>query len=655
MSVDLYQAGMSGLISAQQQLATTGHNIANVNTEGFNRQRAEQSTAVGSAFGGNFLGSGTYVNDIVRIYNQFSYKEQLNNTTKLGAAESNEQSLDQLNEIMSFSGQALMSSIEQFYQAVNGITDNPSDLGLRSIALNQAGILSSDFQSLNQNFDQLEKSTNGEITQIASQISEISSELATINDQILNNYQGRTAGQPNDLLDKRDQLITSLAEYTNVNTVTDQNGVMTVMIGNGSTLVAGTTALSVAISAGDPDPLQTQISLVGTNSSAALNPASLGGSLTAKFEFRDEHLKQTRSEVNRLAMAISEKLNSIQQQGLDLNQQQGANLFTDINSSLLQDSRVLTSNSNNGTLTAQVEIVDIALIPTDEFEITYDGSDYVMTNLNNGSTETLTFTAPNTYSTNQGFNFISTGGVIATDDSFIIRPSENSAALMEMVLTDGKGLAASSAVQITPSSNNVSAGTIEISQVYDPVNARVDMDMSVEILENPPGTYTYTVTDNLGTTSAPQSYTPPSQMIDLPLTGTSTFQVEIKGMPAGLAPNAPEAFNFTDAFGVGNGTNALALALSQEQNILNGNSETFTQSLSITTSVVGSKASSATLIADTAEALRTQAYNRNQSTSGVNLDEEAANLIKFQQAYQASSQIISVANTIFDTLLAAAR
>ncbi|MGJ8692795.1 MAG: flagellar hook-associated protein FlgK [Thalassotalea sp.] len=656
MSVDLYQTGMSGLIAAQQQLATTGHNIANVNTEGYSRQRADQSTLGAGTLGGNFLGSGTYVNDITRIYDQFSYKEQLHNTTKLGAAQASEKSLDQLNDIMSFSGQALMTSIEQFYQSVNGITDNPSDLGLRSIALNQANILSSDFKSLSQNFDQLEKAANGEITQIANQITEISRELAVINDQILNNYNGGNSGKPNDLLDTRDQLITRLAEYTNVNTVTDQNGVMTVMIGNGSTLVAGKTALSVRINAGDPDPLETKISLVGANSSAVLNPDSLGGALSAKFAFRDDNLKQARSEVNRLAMAISEKLNGIQAQGLDLNQQQGANIFTDINSAALQASRVLTPSDNAGNLTAQVAITDINLIPTDEFEVEYDGTNYVMTNLATRETETLTLVAANTYSSSKGFDFITTGGAAVAEDKFIIRPSENSAALIETTLTAGAGIAASSAVHITPSANNVSTGKMAVSQVYDPVNARADMNMRVDLLESPVGTFLYTVTDSSGTTSAPQSYTPPSQFIDLPLSpATATFQIELKGTPSGIAPNAPETFTFTDAFGTGNSSNALALALSQEQNILNGGSETFTQNLGIITSTVGSKAKSAELISDTAQALYTQAFNRNQATSGVNLDEEAANLIKFQQAYQASSQIISVANTIFDTLLAAAR
>lgn len=655
MSINLYQTGVSGLLAAQQQLATTGHNISNVNTEGYNRQRAEQDAAIGLYYGDGFVGAGTYVNDITRIYNQFSYKEQLSNSSKLGQATASSESLDQLNEIMSYSGKSLNNSIELLYQSVNGITDNPSDLGLRTIALNQASVLSADFQSLNENFDQMEKAVNGEISNIVSKVSDISRELAAINEQVLNNANLSVNGQPNDLLDSRDRLISELSEYTTVRTISDQNNVMTVMIGTGSTLVAGTTALSLGVVPGDPDPLATEVVLVGNNSSVKLQNSTLGGSLSGRLTFRDEHLKDAKNEVNILAMGLSETLNNIQKQGLDLNEQQGQNIFTDINAAQLQTSRVLIPNGNAGNLSAQIEITDISLISIDEYEVEYDGANYVMTNLNNGETETLALTAANTYSSTQGFNFITTGGVAINEDKFTIRAAENSAALMEMTLADGKGIAASSAVQITPSSNNVSPGSIEIAQVYDPVNARLDMDMTIAVIESTPGNFTYTVTDNTGTTSAPQPYTPPSQMVDLPLTGTATFQVEIKGMPSGLPPSAPEIYEFTDAYGLGNSTNALALASSQEESILNGSTETFTQTLSRTTAQVGSKASSAELIFDTSQALYTQAFNRNQSTSGVNLDEEAANLIKFQQAYQASSQIISVANTIFDTLLAAAR
>ena len=660
MTVSLYQTGVSGLLASQQQLATTGHNITNVNTEGYTRQRAEQSSAVGLQSGSNYMGSGTYVQDITRLYDQFSYKEQLLNKSSLASADALDGSLNQLNDIMSFSGQAIMNSVGQFYQALNGVADNPSDLGLRSIVLNQAEILSSDFRALNQNFDELEKSINGEVEQIAQKVSNISVELAKINETILQEQGIIQTGQPNDLLDKRDQLVTELSQYTKVNTIEDSNGVMTVMIGQGTTLVAGITPLTVSVEAGDPDPLKMQLGLVGPNSTVAINGSTLGGSLAASFEFRDEHLMQVRSEINRLAMAISSTLNESQADGLDLNARQGTNIFTDINTTTLQQSRVLSPLSNGGNLQAQVNITDVSLLPTDEFEVRYDGTDYIMTNMSTGQSENLgapgSGTPAGTHTTSFGFEFIETSGAPANDDSYIIRPTENSAALMQATLNDSSAIAASSAVDITPSDNNISSGKIDIVNMIDPINAQAAMPMRIDVLESPPGTFNYTITDNTNTTSAPIAYTPPSQVIDLPpLPATATFQVEISGQPSGLAPNSPEQFFIGDAFGVGNSSNAVSMALTQEQGVTNGGKETFSQSLAVSTSVVGSKSSSATLVAETAEALFTQAYNGNQATSGVNLDEEAANLLKFQQAYQAASKIISTANTIFDTILSAVR
>ena len=656
MTVSLYQTGVSGLLASQQQLATTGHNIANVNTDGYTRQRAEQNSAQGLYSGDSFIGGGTYVQDITRLYDKFSYKEQLLNTSNLGNADSLNGRLNQLNEIMSFSGEAIINSVNQFYQSVNGVADDPSDLGLRSIVLNQAEILSSDFRSLNQNFDELEKSVNGGIEQVALKISDISLELAKINETILQAKDLTQAGQPNDLLDKRDQLITELGQYTKVNTIEDNNGVMTVMIGQGTTLVAGITPLTVRVESGDPDPLKTQLRLVGPNSTVAIEGNKLGGSLAASFEYRDEDLAQVRNEINRLAMAISETLNKSQSDGLDLNGQQGANLFSDINTKALQQSRVLSPSNNSGDLQAQVNITDVSLLPADEFEVRYNGAIYTITNTTTGQSENLGAAGTGTHTTSFGFEFIETSGTPANDDSYIIRPTENSAASMQVTLTDSAGIAASSAVEITPSDHNVSAGGIAIVDMFDPVIAQAAMPMRIDVLESPSGTFNYTITDNTNTTSAPIAYTPPSQVISLPpLPSTAAFQVEISGEPSGSGPNAPEQFFIGDAFGLGNSHNAVSMAKTQELGVANGGKETFSQSLAVSTSVVGSKASSATLNAETAQALFTQAFNRNQETSGVNLDEEAANLLKFQQAYQASSQIISVANTIFDTILAAVR
>jgi flagellar hook-associated protein 1 FlgK len=666
MSVSLYQSGVSGLLAAQQQLATTGHNIANVNTDGYNRQRADQNASVGLNNGNNYIGGGTYIQDITRLYDQFSHKEQLLNQSKLGSADSLHARLTQLDQVMSTSGNAVIGSLDKFYQALNGIADNPNDSGLRTIVLNQASILSNDFNELTSNFDNMTKAVNGEIGQVANRISEISNELANLNKSIMHSQSPSQGGQPNDLLDKRDQLVGELSQFTRVTTITDDNNLMTVMIGQGTTLVAGITPMTLQVSAGEPNAQETKLSLVSNNSSVAINASTLGGSLAANFEFRDEHLTQSRTEIDRLAMAISSTLNNSQASGLDLNGLQGANIFTDINSTQLQQGRSLAHSSNTGNTQVQITITDVSKLSTDEFEVRFDGPNFTLYNLTSGATSDLglpgsgTPAGTHTASPDVGFSFVETNATLPSvpvaGDTFSIIPTKNSAALMEATLKDGNAIAASTAVDITPSDNNVSAGSIAIVGMFDPVNAQLAMPMRIDVLEVSTGVFTYTITDNTNTTSAPIAYTPPSQEIDLPpLPSAATFTIEISGEPSGTGPNAPEQFFIGDAFGVGNGNHAVAMAKTQEVGVTNGGKETFSKSLAVSTSVVGAKASNAELTADTAQALFTQAYNRNQSTSGVNLDEEAANLLKFQQAYQAASQIISTANTIFDTILAAVR
>jgi flagellar hook-associated protein 1 FlgK len=664
MSISLYNTGVSGLLSAQQQLATTGNNIANVNTDGYNRQRAEQNASIGLYTGGNYIGGGTYIEDVRRVYDQFSYKEQLLSQTNLSHSDSLHIDLTQLNEVMTFSGGAVNSSLDEFYKAVNSVTDNPSDLGLRNMVINQAKILSSDFNSLNDNFDQMVKSTNGEIEQIAIHISQISKEIASINEQVLHS-QNPVSGRPNDLLDTRDRLVTDLSKYTSVHTVTDDNSVMSVMIGNGATLVAGITPMSVAVSAGDPDPNKTVLNIVSPNSAVQLNGSVVGGEIAAKYEFRDEHIAQIRSEMNRLAMAISGTINEIQHTGLDLNEQEGLDFFTDINTSLLQQSRVLTSNKNTGSLQASLNISDVSKVPTAEFMVEYDGTNYIMTNLtdnstlNLGSAGAINTLASDTY----GFEFIENSGAAIAGDFFIIKPTENSASLMQVTLKDGAGIAASSAIEVTDSDNNVGGGAVLVSAVNDPLAAQAyatTNNLVVDVYESATGVFDYRVYDStispVVSIAAGSYLAGNSASIDLPPTpATAVFQIEIKGSPSGSTAAARDTFSIADSFGVGNSTNSRALGISQEQGIVNGTKDTFSQSLGASIADVGSNAKAAELSESTAQALFTKAFNRNQATSGVNLDEEAANLLRFQQAYQASSQIISIANTIFDTLLQAVR
>ena len=331
--------------------------------------------------------------------------------------------------------------------------------------------------------------------------------------------------------------------------------------------------------------LKNRDQLKGPNSTVALNGSALGGSLAAKMEFRDEHLAEVKAEVNRLAIAISYTLNEAQNNGLDLNQQAGLNFFTDINTTALMAGRVLAPSKNTGTVDASVEITDVGALTADEYQIKFDGVNYVMTNMDTMAQTTLVLTPPNRYDSGQGFEFIINSGVPATDDVFVIRPGENSAALMKVTLTSVMGIAASSAIEVKNSPDNVSDGVMTITEIYDPVAARnftstLNAGLTVDVYESAPGTYSYRVFDSGNPPPAPviSSGTFASgstALIDLPpAPAAAAFQIEIGGDPVGQGPLARETFTIVDAFGIGNGDNAVAMALTQEKGVISNGRET---------------------------------------------------------------------------------
>ena len=661
MAVNLYNTGTSGLLAAQQQLATVGHNIANVNTEGYSRQSVEQNQALGNYQGNNLIGTGTYVDDISRVFNSFTYREQL--ITQNNASYSNKLSdqLGQLDATMSTYGAQVSSSLNGFYSSLHSIAEKPDDITLRSMALTQAKSITVQVKDLQANMTTLTKTVNGGLVQIANRISSISKGIAELNVEIAGKQAGELSGAPNDLLDQRERLLTELNDYVKVSTIEDTNGVMTVMIGEGQTLVAGITALSMSVVAGDPDPLATQLQMNSTNSSFTLKGSSLGGQVGALFDFRDNTLKQASADIDLLAMGISETMNQAQADGLDLNGLQGAAIFTDINSTMAQQGRSLSHSSNTGTASLSVSITDISSVSTDEYEVEYDGANYQLTNLSSGTTTTLGATGAGPFAIPAlGIEITEPTGGPALGDTFLIRTTQNGAENLSVALTDPEAIAASSPVQVTPSEDNVSAGAVTITDITDPVLARTfaqtSAPITVDVYESAAGVFSYQVTNSAGPLLPPVTGTYPTGGSSGPITiAGSGFSFEITGDLAGLGPNAREEFVIGDAFGEGNGNNMLDMADTQNEKTLNDGNQTFAQLVASSVSTVGSEASLTENQALTADAMAEQAKGRHQAVSGVNLDEEAANMLKYQQAYQASAQIITVANTIFDTILSSLR
>jgi flagellar hook-associated protein 1 FlgK len=638
MAIDLYQTGVSGLMAAQAQLATTGHNIANVNTEGYHRQRVEQITSTALLQGGLHLGTGTQLSDVTRLYHEYAFKDLLVNNTEKAEAVQLHQHLSYLDSSLSNLNKGITTSMDDLYAAINAIVDNPGDLGNREIMLAKAGDLASQF---NQLYDSLTQEMNINSREIGSRvkfINETTGAIAALNQEI---QQAGINGTPNDLLDKRDKLIKELSDEVKITTVKDANtGMITVLLGGREPLVSGPQAYQLQERAGSPDPTQTELYLqhpARPDSATRLDGASLGGELGAVFRFRDQVLPQTLSDMGKAAVAVADVFNQIQAQGVDLNGQPGQNLFNDINSPQAQASRFLTSNAG---VAGAVAITDTGALTGDEYELRYQGGNYLFTNLTTGKSETVTPDGDGKLNLD-GFSLTLTG-TPANEDRMLVRPTRLGTSELGLAIGDGKQIAASSLVMATANGDNPGNSRLALT-VTDPADA-----------DFPTRTDPLVVTLDAAGNYQVFRKSDPSTPLAGGVLDPNDPVIQVAGLDitvSGQAGAPLDRFEVEYAAGSGNNANALVFAEVKSRQWLNGGRSTLSQSLDQTTVRVGSQAYNQRLKAETASAAYDQSFNRVQSLVGVNLDEEAANLLRFQQSYMASARVVTVASETMNTLL----
>ena len=671
MGVDLLQLGISGLSTAQQQLSTTGHNIANVNNDGYSRQRVIQETTTPFNSGSDFLGTGSKIKDVQRVFDQFRYNEVVFNQSTNSGAQTSASKLGRLDETMSLVGPNITNSLNDLFAAVNSLVDVPGDVGLRQVMLAKADTLAVSTQSMQRTLEAEYSSVNEDIESSVERMTAIAEQLARVNRDVVTASAG--GATPNDLLDERDNLLIELAEFTKVSTVATQDGALNVYIANGQTLVTGTSSFSVTSVAGSPDPKQLQV-VIQTPSSALqhIDGKNMGGSVGALISYRDGALTETLNKVGLTAIAIADTFNTAQSQGVDLNGLTGQNLFEDINDPNAVRLRSLGATSNTGTLAGGVEITNVNQLSGDDFRLQYSGGTYTLTNLSSGQSQAMTLvvetpapavgarsfeaTSPDT-----GFIFKEAGGIPLDGDKFELQPTRLGASNLEVNLTSADQIAASSIVEIYPSGDNVNTAKLTISSVDNSSAADFPTTaggLSLQAYESPVGTFNLAMVDSSGTA------VPLTDLSGAALTSYSGGSIEFQaagitfkltGDPTGQTANAPEVYDIDYAFGSGNSKNMLAMAQLTDQKLMNNGKSTIADVFEEAVTNVGSQSATANIEAGAAQTLYDQATARMSNTSGVNLDEEASNLLRFQQAYSASAQVISTANEIFQTILQAVR
>ncbi|MCL1066561.1 flagellar hook-associated protein FlgK [Shewanella olleyana] len=644
MAVDLLNIARTGVLAAQSQMGVTSNNIANANTVGYHRQVAEQSTLESQKIGSSFYGQGTYVSDVKRIYNDFAARELRIGQTAMSGAETRYTKMNEMDQLYSQIGSMVPDRLNDFFASINSVADLPTDFGMRDSMLGAAQQTATSLNQMQSHLDSQMKQTNSQIGAVADRINEISNELANINLELM-----KSGNQDSQLLDQQDALILELSEYAEVNVIPLDNGGKSVMLGGSVMLVSGEVAMQVGTTAGDPYPNELRLTTSTGNQTLVIDGSKLGGQLGELFKFRDETLIPVNQELGQLALGIADAFNEMQSKGFDLNGELGQNIFTDINDPTMAAGRVGEYEGNTGTAKLRVNIDDVSQLTGSSYELSFTApSTYELKDTKTGDIQALTYDAVNNQLTGgDGFSIQidSTPAGFADGDTFEIRPNAGAAAGIGVVMTDAKGIAAAGP-QITGEPTNSGETSVKLTSIdrTDPNFPITDSELTFQI---DTVTNTYQAFDSTGAAvGGPTAFTPPQIITPY------GFDFEIDDSSTG---GVIDTYTFDLSFAEGDNSNAVEMAKLVDAKLMNGGSTTLAGVFEGTKLDIGSQTKAAAVSVSSNEAVYLQAYNRVQSESGVNLDEEAANLMRFQQSYQASARIMSTAQEMFDSLLSSVR
>jgi len=575
--------GTSALISTQGALSTTSHNISNVNTDGYNRQRVEQSTRLPNFEGGYYIGSGSTISSVERIFDDFlsdqvrtfTSQEQQFNTFSTYAR--------QVDDLLGSPELSLNSGLQEFFDSVQEVANDPTSIAARQVMLTGAGILTNRFNTLDSQLDAFNDQVNGSLDATVKEVNLLSVGIASLNQAIIE-ASGGAGIPPNDLMDQRDQLINELSELVSVATKEQSNGAVNVFIGTGQSLVVGQSVIDLKIVTDPLDPGRNEIGYgpSGINISAQLTGGSIGGLLSV----RQTVIEPARAEIDALAAGMVEHINAQHTTGLTLDGNAGGNFFEPA----IPIPPATTPIPDAGSIRLGI---------TDPRDIAVAYPVEVTTNITNTGTGQIEVAAID--SSDPLFDATS---VLSGSLSFVYD-------------------AVNKAYTISYDGNTAGAITLPYDSATDSSNS-FDLAALVPPLVNALG--------------------------DSP-----TITITLSGVPSNVDSFTIDNSTSGGFSSVGDNRNGLALAELQVGKVLNGGKESFGDAYGILVANVATRTHQADVSQQTQKGLLEQTSLRFESVSGVNLDEEAANLIKFQQAYQAASQIITVSNTVFDSLLGAIR
>lgn len=615
---DLLNTGVSGLLAARTELDTVSNNITNADTPGYSMQSVNLQAAPAENAGGYSIGTGVAITGITRAYNQYLVTAARTQNSALQSATALNTLLGDTNNL--FGGSTnLQTALDGFYSGVQNAANDPSSVPVRQALLGKAGGVVNTLHTLATQLSTQASQVNQEITGDVGTINSLASSIASLNQQIVAAY--ATGTTPNDLLDQRDQALQQLSSQVGVNVYAEGNSV-DVAVGAGTMLVSGTQAYALGTAPNAYDVSQTDVfSAQGADVSGELTGGDLGGALA----YRTTVLAPTQDQLGAAALAFTGAVNAQQQAGMTLSGTMGGPLFS------VAGPTVLPAGKNTGGASLAANITSVGALTGQNYIVTEQGGALHVTTAGGTAVSTTGTGAAGDPLAFNGLSLTLTG-TPANGDSFEILPTRDAAATTEVAITNPADLALAAPLVAQAGAANTGTATVGGVTVTDPSNPALLAGATVQFTS--PTAYTV----NGG---AAQTFTGGTINQDgwsLALTGT---------------PAAGDAFTVgSNAPGVtGDNSNALALGDTATLGVLDNGTTSASAAYAALVAANGDLGQQAETDLSAQTALAQQATQAEQSVSGVNLDQAAANLVMYQQSYQASAQVIQTANTIFNALL----
>jgi flagellar hook-associated protein 1 FlgK len=614
----------------QTALDTTSHNISNSSTPGFSRQSVNLVEATPELSGGSWVGLGVNANNITRAYSNTVAAQVRSSAAGKSQWDSYSTMADQVNNMLGDPTTGLTSTLQGFFNAYQGVANSPQSSAERQVLVSQAQTLVNQLQAYGSRLNDIGTQINSQLSSEATTVSGLAQSIANLNSQITAAV-GRGGNPPNDMMDQRDALIDQLSTHVNVSTTTQSDGSVSVFVGTGQALVVGGTAASLQTTTNPYDVTRLSLSLKTSSGSTDVSNALSGGAIGGLLGFQSQVLDPAQSSLGQVAVTLADLVNKQQNAGMNLNGALGANMFA------VGGVDVLANSQNTGSAVPSVTRSNVAAMTSSNYIMTNTGGGWALRDASTGAAVTMTGagTVVSPFVVN-GLS-ITVSGTATTGDSFLIRPTSSAVSGLSVTMTDPNGVAAAAPIIASANSSNTGSAKIDQGTVINAANAQLRSPITIQFLS--PTTYT---TDGGTTTNAYVSGQP---------IAVNGWQATITGTPA-----TGDTFTVKDnVTGVGDNRNALLLGNLLNKGYLGAGKTSVSDLVGQWVADVGVKSNQAQSNLSIQTSLHSDNLSAQQSISGVNLDEEAANLVRFQQAYSAAAQVIATSSKLFDSLILAVR